>query len=62
MYGIVNKAFQALVYERFGEDKWEEIMQKSGVDIDIFIGMEQYPDEITFKIVGAASEVLEVSV
>ena len=61
MYGMVNKAFQEMVSIQFGEDKWDEIKDKAGLDIDVFVSMEPYPDEITGKIVGAASEVLTIS-
>lgn len=62
MYGIVNKAIEELVIENFGEDKWEEIKAKSGVDIDYFISNEPYDDDITYKLAGAASEVMGISV
>ena len=58
MYGMVNKAVAELVCSGFGEDKWEAIKEKAGVDVDFFISNESYPDDITYKLVGAASEVL----
>ena len=61
MYGFVNKALQGLVCSRFGEDTWEAIKRNAGVDIDIFVGMEAYPDDITYKLVGSASTVLGLS-
>ncbi len=48
-----------MVRERFGEETWEEVKRKAGVDVDVFVGMEQYPDDVTYKLVAAASEVLE---
>ncbi|ANQ52330.1 heme NO-binding domain-containing protein [Flammeovirga yaeyamensis] len=60
MYGIVNKAIQGLVTENFGEEKWEAILKKSGVDIELFAGNEIYDDKITFDLAIAASEVLEL--
>lgn len=62
MYGIVNKAIEELVTENFGADKWEAIKEKSGVDIDYFISNEPYDDDITYKLAGAASEVMGISV
>ncbi|MFD1293700.1 heme NO-binding domain-containing protein [Lutibacter holmesii] len=61
MYGIVNKAIQDLVTETFGEDKWEAVKEKSGVDVDFFLSNEPYEDSITYELVGAASEVLGIS-
>ncbi|CAN5861907.1 heme NO-binding domain-containing protein [soil metagenome] len=62
MYGLVNKSVEELVVTNFGEDKWEAIKAKSGVDVDAFISNEGYPDEITYKLVSAASEVLDLPV
>lgn len=61
MYGLVNKSVEGLICSKFGDDVWEKVMAKAGVD-EIFIGTESYPDEITYKLVIAASEVLEMPV
>ncbi len=58
MYGLVNKAIQELVCERFGEDAWEEVKTKAGLDIDVFLSMEGYPDDVSFGLLSAAGEVL----
>ncbi|UTW63946.1 heme NO-binding domain-containing protein [bacterium SCSIO 12741] len=60
MYGIVNQAIQGLVTENFGEDKWEAIKAKAEIDTDFFMSNESYDDSVTYNLVGAASEVLEV--
>lgn len=62
MYGIVNKAIEDLVIANFGEAKWDAIKEKSGIDIDYFISNEPYDDDVTYKLAGAASEVLGISV
>ncbi len=62
MYGIVNKAIQGLVTENFGEENWLLIKQKSGVTEDSFLSNEPYPDDVTYKLAGAASEVLNLSI
>ncbi|MBX9808474.1 MAG: heme NO-binding domain-containing protein [Flavobacteriaceae bacterium] len=62
MYGIVNKAIQDLITDTFGVDKWDEVKEKSGIDIDFFLSNEPYDDAITYKLAGAASEVLGISV
>lgn len=61
MYGLVNKAIEDMVCSRFGEDIWEEIKQKADLDIDVFISMDAYPDDVTHKLVRAASQVLGLS-
>jgi hypothetical protein len=58
MYGIVNKAIQDLITANFGADKWEEIKEKSEIDVDFFLSNEPYDDDITYKLAGTASEVL----
>lgn len=61
MYGLVNKAIQDMVCSRFGEEIWKEIKQKADVGVDVFISMEGYPDDITHRLVKAASVVLGLS-
>ncbi|HYX15529.1 MAG TPA: heme NO-binding domain-containing protein [Nostoc sp.] len=61
MYGLVNKAIQDMVCSRFGEEPWKEIKHKAELDIDVFLNMEGYPDDITHKLVKAASVVLSLS-
>ena len=59
MYGLVNKAVEGLVCSEFGDQTWNEILEHAGVDVDSFVSMEAYPDTITYKLIGAASEVLK---
>ncbi|PKH67014.1 heme NO-binding protein [Flavobacterium sp. ALD4] len=56
MYGIINKAIEELVTANFGEEKWEAIKLRSGIDIDFFISTEPYDDDITFKLAQAVSD------
>jgi hypothetical protein len=58
MYGLVNKAIQDLVCEKFGEDKWAEIKKLSGFEDDFFIGLQTYPDALTYSLVKNASKIL----
>lgn len=55
MYGLVNKAAQDFVIEGHGEEVWQIIRAKAGVEEVAFVSMQPYPDEITYNIVGAAS-------
>lgn len=59
MYGLVNKAVEDLIRTKFGTQTWEEILKRAGVDDIGFISMDPYPDEITYGLVKAASEILE---
>ena len=62
MYGLVNKAIEDLVTKDHGDDTWDTITQKAGIEEGGFISMEPYDDQLTYRLVGAASEVLEVPV
>lgn len=61
MYGIVNKAIQDLVTSNFGKEKWEIILEKSGIEEDFFISGEAYDDTITFKLAQAVSEEMNMT-
>jgi hypothetical protein len=58
MYGMINKAIRDLVVSRFGEATWQQVRDKAGVADEVFINMVKYPDDATYRLVGAASEVL----
>lgn len=58
MYGLVNRAIEGLVREKFGDDPWESIRSRAGVEVSGFVAMDQYDDAITYALVGAASEEL----
>jgi len=62
MYGIVNKAIEELITENYGADKWEQIKERSGIEIDMFISNEAYDDDVTFKLAIAVSDVMGISV
>jgi hypothetical protein len=57
VYGMVNKAIEDLVRSRFGGEVWERTKQRAGVDVDAFISNDAYPDDVTYRLVAAASEV-----
>ena len=58
MYGMVNKAVEGLVRMQHGDEAWENIKIRSGVDVDVFISNESYPDDFTYRLVAAAAEEL----
>ena len=57
MYGMVNHAVRGLVVESFGLEKWDTIATKANSPLD-FVALESYDDDVTYRLVGAASEVL----
>lgn len=62
MYGLINSALQSMIREKFGEEKWDEVLKASGVPEDSFLTMRSYEDAITYELAGAASEVLRAPV
>jgi hypothetical protein len=59
MYGLVNRALEELICKEHGDAMWERIKADAGVDVEVFIRMDQYPDEITYRLVQSASRVLQ---
>jgi hypothetical protein len=61
MYGLVNKAIEDMICKNYGEDTWETIKEKAGVeDIDFFISMDTYSDDITYRLVESACGVFKM--
>ncbi|AFZ26972.1 heme NO binding protein [Cylindrospermum stagnale PCC 7417] len=61
MYGLINKAIQDMVCERFGKEAWQAIKQKAEVKVDSFLRMEKYPDDLTHRLVKVTSEIVGLS-
>lgn len=62
MYGIVNQAIEDLVKANYGDEKWEKVKERSGVDADFFFSNEPYDDDITYKLAGAISEEMNIDI
>lgn len=61
MYGFVNYALELLVLKHFGESIWEQIKNKAMVSMEgQFLVRQIYDDEITYNIIGAAVEILNI--
>ena len=58
MYGMVNRALEDMITEQFGEDIWERIKAAAGVEVEVFITNEGYPDKLTYQLAAAASRIL----
>ncbi len=59
MYGLVNQAIEELIVKAAGPEKWKAVKKLAGVEVDVFISNETYPDAMTYSLVTAAAEVLE---
>ena len=60
MYGMVNRAVRDMVLVRFGTETWTKIHTKADAPAE-FVKMKGYDDAVTYRLVAAASEVLEIS-
>ena len=60
MYGMINKAIRTLVIRETSEIVWETVLERSGIDEDVFEDLEAYDDGVTFALVGATSETLGI--
>jgi len=56
MYGLVNKAVQEMVTAQYGDAMWERVKEKAELADELFLSNEAYPDEVTYRLVMAASE------
>lgn len=56
MYGIVNKAIEELVKANYGDEMWDAVKKRSGIEVDYFLSSEPYDDSITYRLATAVSE------
>lgn len=61
MYGLVNQAVEDLAVRLGGDQLWSTILERAGLPPPVFVAMEPHDDAITYRLVGAASEVLRLS-
>jgi hypothetical protein len=59
MYGLVNRAIEQMVCRDHGEAVWQAIRQEAGVEVEAFVSNASYPDDVTYRLVGAASKILQ---
>ncbi|XP_050303265.1 guanylate cyclase soluble subunit beta-1 [Anthonomus grandis grandis] len=61
MYGFVNYALELLVVRNFGEETWETIKKNADVQMEgQFLVRQIYEDELTYNLIFAAVEVLQI--
>lgn len=60
MYGLVNQAVEDFVRTGFGDTAWKKIRESAGVNLEMFVSMDSYPDSVTYQLVQAATEVLQL--
>jgi hypothetical protein len=52
---MVNKAVEDLARARGGDAAWQAIRRRAGLEIDTFVGLRAYDDEVTTRLVAAAA-------
>lgn len=60
MYGMVNRSVEELITSVHGEATWLAVKRRAGVADEAFISHVGYPDDITYRLVAAASDVLGI--
>lgn len=58
MYGLVNQGLQDFVSSLGGDAQWRAVRAAAGVDTEMFVSVDSYPDAVTLDLVDAASRVL----
>lgn len=62
MKGVIVKALEELVTEKFGKDKWEDALEKSGLDRNhTFLATDDVDDAAVLKVVDSVCKVLNIS-
>lgn len=60
VYGLINRAIEELVRSTGGDSAWEDVRTRAQLTVDHFEGMSSYDDAITYDLVAAAAEVLDL--
>ena len=61
MYGLINQGLHDLAVQIGGERLWREIKSSADVGLEAFVGMDTYPDDITYRLVNATSVAIGIS-
>jgi hypothetical protein len=62
MYGLLNQGLKELVISRAGDRIWSDICLSVGISAADFDLLLPYDDSITYRLVGATSDALEIPV
>jgi Haem-NO-binding len=61
MYGLINQGMHDLAVQIGGDELWREIKSRADVGLEAFVGMDTYPDDVTYRLVEAASAAIGIS-
>lgn len=62
MYGMIHRAIRGMVIEERGESAWNELEHRSGIGPAEMISAETYDDEITLRMLAAASDAYDMPI
>lgn len=62
MYGLVNRAIEDMTRQVGGDALWDRVRAAAELQEQTFLAMSPYPDDMTYALVAAASEVMETPV
>ncbi len=60
MYGMIHKSIHGMVVDEHGEEGWEQIAKKAGVEDKHLLSMETYDDHIVYDLVDAAADHMQL--
>jgi Haem-NO-binding len=61
MYGLVNQGLEDYIRQQFGDANWAAILARAGIDLDMFVALQSYPDDLTVRLIGAGSDLLGIT-
>ncbi len=62
MKGVIVKCLADLVTEKFGREKWEEAMEKAGMEKEtVFLATENVDDAVVLRLINSVCDVLDIS-
>ncbi len=61
MYGLINQGLHDLAVQIGGDELWREIKASAGLGLEAFVGMDTYSDDVTYRLVEAASTAMGIS-
>lgn len=57
---MVNQAIHQMVCDAHGEEAWNRIRQAADCQVEHFLRMDSYPDDLTYRLVSAAVGELQI--
>lgn len=58
MLGLVYKGLHELIVTKYGEQAWSDVKAKAELTQSAFFSFEAYPDDLLYKLLQVASEVM----